>query len=97
MEEAWKRICERIFFKSGHPLEARFMGIMKKGPFTKHSDKTFLFAIVACALLVRLFSLWFFGAYNINPGESPFAGWSFGYETGRIAKSLATGHGFSFH
>jgi 4-amino-4-deoxy-L-arabinose transferase-like glycosyltransferase len=51
-----------------------------------------LTAIVALALLVRIAAMIYFRAYDISPEADH---WAFGFETGRIARSLALGQGFS--
>jgi 4-amino-4-deoxy-L-arabinose transferase-like glycosyltransferase len=51
-----------------------------------------LVGVILLALFVRLAVLVHFRTYQI-PGEGDH--WSFGYETGRLARSLATGEGFS--
>ena len=48
-----------------------------------------LFVIILAALTIRLFLLFYFQSYVIE------SDWAFGYETGRIAQSIATGQGFS--
>lgn len=49
-------------------------------------------AMVGVALLVRLAVLIHAGEYNISPAVDHY---NFGFETGRIARAIATGHGFS--
>src|SRR6266567_4232726 len=48
--------------------------------------------ITAAAFLIRIGIIFYFRTYDFPPKEYHF---SFGFETGSIAASLATGHGFS--
>jgi 4-amino-4-deoxy-L-arabinose transferase-like glycosyltransferase len=48
--------------------------------------------IVALAFLVRIAVMVYFRSYDISPGADH---WDFGFETGRVARSLALGQGFS--
>ncbi len=57
--------------------------------FSDENEKKILGLIVLSALAIRIFFLWQFKSYLIPDG------WSFGYEMGRVAQSLATGHGFA--
>ena len=57
----------------------------------RESDTNFLFWIVAAAVLVRLVVMAFLYPEQLSPERDH---WRFAYETGRIARSLATGHGF---
>ena len=49
-------------------------------------------AIFLLAVAVRLFAIVYFRTYEISPEMDH---WNFGYEEGRIARSLVMGHGFS--
>ena len=51
-----------------------------------------LFWIVATAFVIRLVVIIFLYRSNVNP---QFDHWSFGYEEGRVARAIASGHGFS--
>jgi 4-amino-4-deoxy-L-arabinose transferase-like glycosyltransferase len=51
-----------------------------------------LFWMVAIALALRLLVMVYLYPLQLGPGRDH---WAFGYETGRIARSIATGHGFS--
>lgn len=51
-----------------------------------------LFWIVLSALVIRLLVMSFLYTEQLDPHRDH---WSFAYETGRLARSLATGHGFS--
>lgn len=51
-----------------------------------------MLGIVLLAISVRLLAIAYFQTYDISPERDH---WNFGYETGRIARSLATGQGFS--
>jgi len=53
------------------------------------NEKKILLSIVFAALGIRLFFLFFLESHIIEND------WDFGYETGRIAKAIATGEGFS--
>jgi 4-amino-4-deoxy-L-arabinose transferase-like glycosyltransferase len=71
------------------------------------NEKIFLLIAVFVALGIRLVFMAYFEAYVIEDLEDTFflerdpgrpalkADWVFGYETGRIAKAIATGEGFS--
>lgn len=48
--------------------------------------------IVALAFLVRIGVMVYFRSYDISAGDDH---WDFGFETGRVARSLALGQGFS--
>jgi 4-amino-4-deoxy-L-arabinose transferase-like glycosyltransferase len=56
-----------------------------------HPRRT-LIGIALLALMVRLLAIVYFRTYEIS---SDLDHWNFGYEAGRIARSLATGQGFS--
>jgi asparagine N-glycosylation enzyme membrane subunit Stt3 len=60
------------------------------------SSTLLLTVIVAIAFIVRLMAMLYFNTYVISPEKDH---WEFGFETGRIAKSLAEGGGFEspFH
>src|SRR5579864_5623384 len=49
-------------------------------------------AMVAVALVVRLVVMAFAYSVQLDPARDH---WVFGWETGRVARSIATGHGFS--
>lgn len=51
-----------------------------------------LFWIVATAFVIRLVVMIFLYQGNVNP---QFDHWSFGYEEGRVARAIVSGHGFS--
>ena len=51
-----------------------------------------IIAIFASALIVRILLIIVFKTYDI-PGKND--NWSFGYETGRVARAIASGDGFS--
>lgn len=55
-------------------------------------DFHFLFLVVVAALAVRLLVMAFLYTEQLDPARDH---WKFAYETGRIARSLATGRGFS--
>ncbi len=55
----------------------------------KKNQKKILFLIVFAALVIRLFLMIYFESYTIDKG------FQYGYETGMIAKAIATGKGFS--
>jgi len=55
----------------------------------KFSEKKILLLIVLVALGIRLFFMYSLDSYIIEND------WEFGYETGRLAKAIATGEGFS--
>ena len=48
--------------------------------------------IFAAALVLRLAFIFYFDTWRISPETDH---WAFGYETGRVARSLAEGHGFA--
>jgi 4-amino-4-deoxy-L-arabinose transferase-like glycosyltransferase len=56
------------------------------------SDFVFLFWMVLAAMAVRLVVMAFLYPEQLDPANDH---WKFGYEMGRVARSLATGHGFS--
>ena len=56
------------------------------------SPPTFLALIFLAALLLRIALVFFASTYRIDPSDNH---WNFGYEMGRIAKSIATGRGFA--
>ncbi len=66
-----------------------------------NSEKNILLIIVLVALAIRLFFLIYFESYIISiqgitvMDEFVGNGWAFGFESGRIAKAIATGEGFS--
>src|SRR5215813_1360554 len=55
-------------------------------------DFPFLFPVVLVALVLRLVVMAFLYTEQLDPARDH---WKFAYETGRIARSLATGRGFS--
>lgn len=56
----------------------------------------YLAIVILIAFAVRSSLVFVFKSYKVNPGNDNIdTGWSFGYETGRIAKALASGKGFS--
>ncbi len=57
--------------------------------FSDENEKKMLWLIVSSALGIRIFFLYWFKSWLIPDG------WSFGYEMGRVAQSLATGQGFA--
>jgi 4-amino-4-deoxy-L-arabinose transferase-like glycosyltransferase len=61
-------------------------------PTTANANFRTLFAIVLTGLAVRLIVGWFLYPDNMGPAHDHF---KFGFETGRIARSLAQGEGFS--
>jgi 4-amino-4-deoxy-L-arabinose transferase-like glycosyltransferase len=60
-------------------------------PYATHSRRALL-GIFLVAIALRFAALAYFRAYDITPQQDHF---EFGYEAGRIARSLATGQGFS--
>lgn len=58
----------------------------------RNSDFNFLFWMVLAALAARLVVMAFLYTEQLDPARDH---WKFAYETGRIARSLATGQGFS--
>ncbi|MGH9712632.1 MAG: glycosyltransferase family 39 protein [Candidatus Acidiferrales bacterium] len=60
------------------------------GSFVRHRQS--LFFIVLIALVIRLVVVAFLYQGQLNPRRDH---WPFGYETGRIARAIATGRGFS--
>jgi 4-amino-4-deoxy-L-arabinose transferase-like glycosyltransferase len=76
----------------------QFMHVSHKGKFATQSrkadlrqrtDPALLWVLVLAAAAIRLFLMFWFRAYIFE------SSWSFGYETGRIASSIASGTGFS--
>ena len=66
----------------------------------ERNEKKILPVLVFIALAIRLLLLFFLKSYEISDDAAAVIngadeGWVFGFETGRIAKSLATGKGFS--
>src|SRR3984893_9706865 len=49
-------------------------------------------AMISVALVVRLIVMGFAYKIQLDPSQDH---WVFGWETGRVARSIATGHGFS--
>ncbi|HEX6505048.1 MAG TPA: glycosyltransferase family 39 protein [Terriglobales bacterium] len=58
----------------------------------RNSDFNFLFWMVLAALVARLVVMAFLYTEQLDPARDH---WKFAYETGRIARSLASGQGFS--
>src|SRR5690348_11998287 len=63
-----------------------------KLPPRPRSDFRLLFWIVLAALVVRLIVMAFLYQEQLDPSNDH---WKFAYETGRLARSLVTGQGFS--
>ncbi len=63
----------------------------KKETLAKDLDRQWLVIIIVAAFLLRLGYIVLFQTYHYPSGDK----YIFGYETGAIAKSLASGHGFS--
>ncbi|HEV2303982.1 MAG TPA: glycosyltransferase family 39 protein [Candidatus Acidoferrales bacterium] len=58
----------------------------------RKTDRQQLFWMCVVALALRLALMWFLYPQSLNPHLDH---WSFGFEEGRVARALATGHGFS--
>lgn len=61
-------------------------------PRVKTREKWLLAGIVLAALCIRLALIFFLSTYRISSEQEH---WGFGFESGRIAQSLAAGRGFS--
>jgi hypothetical protein len=61
------------------------------GPFQRN-PRLFLIVVFLFALTLRLFAMFATSAYHIDRGDDHFA---FGWEMGRVARSLVEGRGFS--
>jgi 4-amino-4-deoxy-L-arabinose transferase-like glycosyltransferase len=77
---------KKLEFKGSSGIEAH--RALPKNPHWSHS----LLIIVLTALLLRLAVITIGHTYRITPRRDHF---QFGWEMGRLARSIATGHGFS--
>src|ERR1700688_4998344 len=50
------------------------------------------YAMIVTALILRLVVMGFAYKIQLDPAQDH---WTFGWETGRVARSIVTGHGFS--
>ena len=62
---------------------------------SERNEKKILWTITVIALVLRLIPMIGLKSYLLEIPNEPDREWNFGYETGRIAKSIATGEGFS--
>src|SRR6266568_3607649 len=60
-------------------------------PATRDRRRQKLFAILLAALVIRIVLVFYFDTWHVSPEGDH---WSFGFETGRVARSLAEGRGF---